>query len=109
MKTISTKLTIATFSVSIILLLTSAINQDAGQDKYATLRISEAGDSNSKMAVVYENGKIEEFEMDSWGSKTFNSNSLKINQALNMLASKGYDLVSSTGGDYMTNYTFVKK
>lgn len=90
-------------------LLVSSFTKTATETKYATMRTLEAAMGNmSKIILVYD-GKTEEIELGNGTKSNLIPNALKINQAINMLASKGYDLVSQSGGEMSTIYSFVKK
>ena len=96
------------FAVALIptLMLISSFTKPASETKYATMRTYEGG--FPKIILIYD-GKTEEIDLGNNSKGNMTSNTLQINQALNTLASKGYDLVSQSGGDYITIYSFVKK
>jgi len=62
----------------------------------------------SSIILVYE-GKTEELELDKVSPNNMAGNTLKIHQAIRLLASKGFELVSQSGGDYISMYSFVRK
>ncbi len=98
------------FSIALILtiMLVSSFTK-ATETKYATMRTVEAAVGGmSKIILVYD-GKTEELELGKGSNSNQTPNTLQINQAMNLLASKGYELVSQSGGDYISMYSFVKK
>ena len=110
--TITKILVVTTILTTIILLTTAFKRQESGLNKYVTMVTYEAeiSKSDSKIIIVYEDDKIEEIELERFRPDNFGSNATKINKALNSLASKGYELVSTTGLDiHRAMYTFVKK
>ena len=99
------------FSIALIptIMLVSSFTKPTTETKYATMRTIEAGVGNgSKIIIVYD-GKTEEFEIGKGTNANMNSNTEQINKATNVLANKGYELVSQSGGDYISMYSFVKK
>ncbi len=77
--------------------------------EYATMRTTEFTlGGQSSIILVYE-GKTEELELDKVSPKNMASNAFKINQAIRLLSSKGFELVSQSGGDYISMYSFVRK
>jgi hypothetical protein len=106
MKSTPTKLFATTLAIMLVIFLISSFRPSDAGSKYLTLRTWETFD---KMIVIYEDGKTEEFALDKFTAKNFVAVSLKVNQTINNIASKGYELVSSTGGDNITTYIFQKK
>lgn len=99
------------FSIALIptIMLVSSFTKPPTETKYATMRTIEAAMGGmSKIILVYD-GKTEELELSKGSSSNQTPNTLQINQAMNTLASKGYELVSQSGGDYISMYSFVKK
>lgn len=73
------------------------------------MRTWEVNDGAGKIVIVYEDGKSEEIILEKLHAKTFVANAIKINQAINGIANKGYELVTYGRGDYFTEYAFIKK
>ncbi len=99
------------FSVALIptIMLISSFTKQTTETKYATIRTVETAlGSASKIILAYD-GKTEELELDKGSNNNMTPNTLKINQAMNILSAKGYELVSQSGGDYISMYSFVKK
>ena len=87
----------------------SSFTKQASGAKYASMRVFEVyAGGPSKIVLVYD-GTAEKIELDKWGSSNIESNTIQINQAVNKLASKGYELVSQSGGDQVSLYSFMKK
>ena len=108
MKT-STKAIISLIVLIPTIVLVSSFTQPASEPQYATLRTIEATVGGmSKIIIVYE-GKTEEFELSKGSSSNQTPNTQAINKGINLLASKGYELVSQSGGDYISMYSFVRK
>ncbi len=106
MKT-STKAIISLIVLIPTIVLVSSFTQPASELQYATLRTTEAI-GMSTIIIVYE-GKTEEYELSKGSSSNQKSNTQAINKAINLLTSKGYELVSQSGGDYISTYSFVRK
>ena len=111
MKTTTTKLLTATLTLVLIIFLTSAFTEQQGSgNKYLTMRIFQAAiGGGSKIMIVYEDGKTEEIELEKYAVGNFLPNTVKINQTINDLSNKGYELFSVTGAEMLSLYTFVKK
>jgi membrane protein implicated in regulation of membrane protease activity len=108
MKTITKVFIFLVAFIPAIILVSSFTGQTA-EIKYATIRtVESAVGSNSKVVLVYE-GKTEEIHLDKATWDGYAPNALKINQAINILAAKGYELVAQSGGDMISMYSFVKK
>jgi hypothetical protein len=93
--------------ISAIILISSFTKQTSGT-KYATIRSIETVMGGSKIILAYD-GKTEEMGLENGTIKNMTPNTLKINDAINMMAAKGYELVSQSGGETISMYTFVKK
>jgi hypothetical protein len=90
------------------ILLISSFNKQTSGTKYASIRTVEVAIGSSSRIIVVYDGKTEEFELAKGSAGNFSPNTAQINQAVNMLAAKGYELVSQSGGDYISMYTFAK-
>lgn len=106
------KIQLALIAIS-LLILTSFVSQqtNGGLVTVRTLEVSN-GIWDSKICIVYEDGKTEEIELQKFRDHTFSPNSAKINDVLNMLIGKGYSLVSASSGNgdaIMTNTFIFKK
>ncbi len=114
MKTTTSKLLAAAITLVLIVFVASAFKRTGTGNKYLTIRTIEVfnGLWDSKIVTLYEDGKIEEIELEKFRSRNFSENSKKINDAINNAANKGYTLVSSGGGagdGVITNsFIFVK-
>jgi hypothetical protein len=110
MKT-TTKFLTATLTLALIIILASAFNKQQGSgNKYLTMRAFQATiGKGSKIIIVYENGKTEEIELEKYNVDNFLANTITINQAINNVSSKGYELISVTGAELTSLYTFVKR
>jgi hypothetical protein len=118
MKTIKSNLVLAGSIMSLIIILASSFNKDNAQSeskgKYATMRTLEGGGmtllTDNKIVIVYEDGKIEEIELAKSKSSNVTENIKKINDQLNIMSSRGYELFATSGTDmFTTTYTFIKK
>jgi hypothetical protein len=111
MKTFKSNLTLTACGLLLFLLAAFASNnpQPTG-NKYLTMRTFEASmGGSSKIMIIYEDGTTEELDLDKYRIDNMLPNAVKINQAINKIAGKGYEFVSSSGGEYTSLYTFVKK
>lgn len=109
---LSAKTPILFISLSAMLLVCLAFsNQTDEQKNYATMRTIESALGNfSKIMIVYEDGKTEEIALERSATNNLLNNAIVINNTINTISSKGYELVSSHGiGDQVSTYTFVKK
>jgi hypothetical protein len=112
MKTTAIKILAATIVLTGTIFLTTAFKgQESSQNKYASMLTWEAEiGGSSKIIIVYEDNKTEEIELEKFKIGNFTGNTIKVNTAINNLASKGYELISSTGLDTQrAMYTFIKK
>lgn len=65
---------------------------------------------NAKIVISSEDGKTEELLIGGFSSGNYVSNTKSINDAINMIAGKGYELLTACGTDQVTStYTFVRK
>src|ERR1043166_4111855 len=109
MITISIKKLIVVAVLGIAALTISAFTKNENEAKYITMRIQEPpnGLYPAKLVVAY-GGKIEEKDLQT-GGKGFIPNSIIINEAINSLHAKGYELLSQSGGDMNSTYNFIKR
>ena len=83
--------------------------------KYALMRITEhaGGVWDRKITVTYEDNSKETFELDKLSAKDHHLTAVSINKAINDIASKGYQLISTNsstnGGLLITNLYFVRE
>jgi hypothetical protein len=98
MKTKRAILTLSAAALTILLL--SSFLKPSAQGKYLTVRTIEVfnGIWDSKIVILYEDGKVEEIELEKFRSRNFTDNSKKIHDAINAVANKGYTLISSSSG-----------
>lgn len=99
--------------VAAVILLSSFLTQPSvSGNKYATIRVLEAYTGDSRIVTIYEDGKVEEIELEHFRQKNFTDNSKKIHDAINAVANKGYQLVSSSSGSgdatIITSFVFTK-
>lgn len=107
----SAKTPIVFISLSAILLVCLAFSNHSNEQKnYAIMRTIESTLGNfSKIMIVYEDGKTEEIALERSASTNLLNNAIVINNTINTISNKGYELVSSHGlGDQVSTYTFVK-
>jgi hypothetical protein len=98
------------FLALVIIISSAFISQQSTKNKYLTMRTYQAAVGNgSKILIVYEDGRSEEIELEKYTVSNFLPNTIKINNALNDLSKGGYELVSVTGAELVSLYTFVKK
>lgn len=109
--------------VASVLVLTFIFSSYIGADRvqqedgegYVMVRVYEIAAKNpaSQVTIVYEDGKVENIPLDMFGSKTLETNLVKIQGALSKLKAKGYALVSTSGGPFasglITTYVFEKE
>ncbi len=107
-----TKLNLSLIALVAFLLCTSFLTkQQTNTNKYLTLRVSEgpAPAFDPKIIIVYEDSKVEEIVIDKYRTSNWVANLKKINETLNTLAGKGYEVVAMSGTDLLsTTYTLVK-
>lgn len=105
------KIQLAVVAVSIFI-LTSFVNlpTSGGLVTVRTIEVAN-GIWDSKICIVYEDGKTEEIELQKFRDHTFAPNSIKISEVLNKLIGKGYTLVSASSGngDAVITNTFLFK
>jgi hypothetical protein len=116
MKSTKSKVLIASLSLICLFFVVSAFkatqSQQAG-NKYLTLRTYESGLSaviSPMIAIVYDDGNTETITLErpSNPAKAL-ANVKKINETINLISAKGYELVTTCGSDIQTTYTFIKK
>jgi hypothetical protein len=86
----------------------------SGDGDYLIVRTIEPGGMwPSEIIVVYEDGKIETFELKKFKGNNFVENVATIQSKLNDIKNKGYNLISSNGGNsdnmVVNTYVFQKK
>jgi hypothetical protein len=97
---------------SLLLSFVHNADEQAENEEILIMRVVEASvGTNGSICIVDENGKSEKIELEKI-SKDVTLNMVKINNALNDIAGRGYKLVSTAGGGdnycVMTTYIFVK-
>ncbi|MDQ3190455.1 MAG: hypothetical protein M3Q58_02580 [Bacteroidota bacterium] len=99
------------FSIALIpsIMLIFSFTKPASETKYATMRTIEVPVAGKSKIILIYDGKIEEFELGELSISNHTANTLQINQAINKLASTGYELVSQSGGQAYNMYSFVQK
>jgi hypothetical protein len=95
-------------------LLVFSFKQSSPGYKYLTLRTIEipAGGYpyEPSIIIIYEDGQSEQIQLGKFKESNFLSNTKKINETINVIANKGYELFSVSGNDIMTStYIFIKK
>ena len=104
-----TKLVSALIALLLIILFASSFHKPQElNNKYVVMRTYEGGTltRTGMIMIVYEDETIQEIELDKIGTTR---NTIKINNAINTICKKGYELVSSNGGDFLNTYIFVRK
>jgi hypothetical protein len=110
MKKMTTKLMMATAALTLIVFLTSFNKPQTNGNKYLIMRAYEgAMGGGSKIVIVYEDGKTEEQDIDVSKPSNYLPNAVKLAQSINYIATKGYELVTSSSGDFQSTYVFIKK
>jgi len=112
MKTkINSKLAIVLFAIVSFFALSSFLKAPEEKKQYATLRVFEpyAGSASfdARIIIVFEDGKVEEIDIDKFKSSNLAANTKKINETINQVSNKGYELISVSSGN-CTTYTFLK-
>lgn len=107
--------------IFLLFLLTSVSIYTIGQNKYATIRVTESvKGSDSYLSITYETGSVETKELKEITSRmgtlireNFESNQKIVTQTLNRLAEKGYEVISSSisymGSVRFSDYTLSKE
>jgi hypothetical protein len=87
-----------------VFLLSSFLTQES-EVKYLTVKTIEfyGGVFDSKITVVDEMGKTEEYGLEKLRSKNLADNTKTINAVFNSLSKKGYTLVNSTSAGFGTD------
>ena len=88
-------------------------NPEAG-DGYVVVKATEIyGTKPSSLVIIYEDGNIEEIQLNKLDAKKMGVNLLIIQNKLNEIKGKGYKLVSSHGGNsdniICSTYIFEKE
>jgi len=113
MKNKKINITTAVLTLGLIIILASAFNkQQTADTKFLTMRTFESNIPayDSRITIVYEDNKFEEIPLEKWKQSNWTGNLQKINETLNKLSAKGYQLVATSGTDGIsTTYTFMKK
>ena len=96
-------------------LLVSFKSLQQSPKKFVMVRIIELPPANlyaSKMVIVYEDGKTEEYVLDQFKSNTLAKNTKTINDMINDFIVKGYQLENAnsnlTDGGLFSTYLFSK-
>jgi len=111
MKTTTSKTLIASATLILAFVIASSFRTGANGQKYASMTVRETtagipdGGFDSKILIIYEDSKSEEIPLEKLKSSTYSANRTKINEALNTMATKGYELVSVDN----QSYVFIKK
>ena len=111
MKTTTSKTLIASATLILAFIITSSFGTGVTGQKYATMTVRESiagipdGGYDSKILIVYEDNKNEEVSLEKLKASTYAANRTKINETLNSMATKGYELVSIDN----QSYVFIKK
>ena len=106
------KIQLALIALSLFILTSFVTQQTNGG--LVTVRTIEVANGiwDSKICIVYEDGKTEDIELQKFRDHTFNPNSVKINEVLNKLIGKGYKLISASSGNgdaVLTNIFLFQK
>ncbi|MBK9284052.1 MAG: hypothetical protein IPM51_06990 [Sphingobacteriaceae bacterium] len=106
-----TRICIMLATLILTIIITTSFKAGGEAPKYATIRVVEAGtviSGSGRIIIIYE-GKSEDIPLDKPTPNNSAVIATKINKAINELAGKGYELVTQSGGDYVTTYTLIKK
>jgi hypothetical protein len=103
------KLIITVLGLAGLFVLSTSFTRPESTLEYATMRTVESSLGGQSSIILAYEGKIEELELDKGSVGNMAGNTQKINQAIRLLASKGFELVSQSGGDYISMYSFVRK
>jgi len=109
MKNLTSKVFITSLALVSVFFIGSSFNRSEAGNKYATMRTFEGAMGSAAIVIVYDDGRTEDLDLGSLKGSNMLPNSVKINNAINSIAAKGYELVSTCAGDYVATYTFVKK
>jgi len=112
-------ISITLFALIVIITMSSfvftpqKVDNQTTQDQYIIVRTTEIyGMMPSSMITIYEDGTVEKKDLKKLNPKTMEENLLIIHAKLNELKNKGYELVSTTGGNsdnfISTTYIFNK-
>lgn len=83
--------------------------QESQKFEYVYICIRESTTVNdSKITVVYPDGTVETIAVGTIRVTEAENNAKTINKLFNKLGSDGFELVSSTGGEYYSRYVFKK-
>jgi hypothetical protein len=88
-------------------------SQEQQKNKYLTMKVVESGGVNvlwdNKIIVAYDDGKIDEIPLEKSKPGNFAANLKKVNDEINNLSNKGYELIEMSGSDQlMTTYVFKR-
>lgn len=108
------KVTIKQVSIIGVMLLTAILAtsfvQKDNATKILTVRVFEMGiGSKMKISICDETGKAEDLIFDKVTSDNQLLRTEKLNQTLNDIAKRNYQLVSATGGDFSSTFIFERK
>lgn len=101
----------------VLVILFSSFNehqkQEQKENRYLTMRVIEGGAVavpwDNKIITAYDDGKMEEIPLDKTRPGNFSTNLKKVNDQINSLSGKGYELVGMSGTDQLiTTYVFKK-
>jgi hypothetical protein len=107
MKKTETKAGVAVIIFSFIIFLTSSFYKSETGNKYLLVCVN--SNLGSQISIVYEDGKTEQIDLESYSQKNALTNALKISQTINNIANKGYELAFTIGGDLNSTFVFQKK
>jgi hypothetical protein len=97
-------------ALAIIVFLVCAFSNQNEEKKYLTLRTIEAAAWDSRMIIVNEHGETKELELEKFKPSNFAANTKRINEELNKIAARGYELIAVSGSDLQSStYTFLKR
>ena len=110
-----TKQILLTSAIALIAFLICSSFYQQDQNKYLLVKSVEcwSGMVDSYIMTIDENGKTEHIELEKFRPKNISNNAIKLNEVINKVANKGYELHSTTGtGDanfIIKDYYFIKK
>jgi hypothetical protein len=96
-------------ALAIIVFLVCAFSNQNDEKKYLTLRTIEGAAWDSRMIIVNAHGETKELELEKLKPANFATNTKRINEELNKIAARGYELIAVSGNDLPSTYTLLKR
>ena len=91
-----------------LFVLTAFVSSPASvsQTEYAYVKVTQGSGKWTKVIVAYPDGTTEITDLETGTAKNHEKNAIVINSVFNKLAGEGYTLVTSNGGEYMSQFVF---